>query len=72
MQYGWKKRRLYIRVQFKQHSLIMKTSICESLEEAAQQCDHDTISISFISTSDASNKNLNELDQSFMYTQNSI
>jgi hypothetical protein len=46
------------------------TSICEVLKKAAQVCDQNSVSISFISTSDgASSKKLDELDQSFMYTQ---
>jgi tetratricopeptide (TPR) repeat protein len=45
--------------------------ICEGLKQAAQQCEHNAISISFISTSDAdaSKNNLDHLDCSFMYTQ---
>jgi tetratricopeptide (TPR) repeat protein len=46
------------------------TPICEALKEAVQECDQNTISMSFVATSDdTTNKNLNELDQSFMYTQ---
>jgi hypothetical protein len=44
--------------------------ICESLKQAAQQCERNAIPISFVPTSsDASGKNLNQLDSSFMYTQ---
>jgi tetratricopeptide (TPR) repeat protein len=45
------------------------TTICEALKKAAHDCDKNSISISFVKTSDgSSNKNLDELDQSFMYT----
>jgi hypothetical protein len=45
-------------------------SICEALKQAAQQCEHNAISISFMATSgDISKKNLDQLDPSFMYTQ---
>ncbi|CAF1211270.1 unnamed protein product [Adineta steineri] len=40
------------------------TSICEALKPAAQQCEQNAISISFV----ASNKKLDQLDPSFMYT----
>ena len=44
--------------------------ICNGLKEAAQQCEQNSIAISFMATNDAiSNKNLNQLDCSFMYTQ---
>ena len=44
--------------------------ICESLKLAAQQCDQNYISVSFVSThDDVSKKNLNQLDPSYMYTQ---
>jgi tetratricopeptide (TPR) repeat protein len=44
--------------------------ICEALEQAAHQCEQDAIPISFIdTTNDMANKNLNQLDCSFMYTQ---
>jgi hypothetical protein len=46
------------------------SSICESLKTAVRRRDEDTVSISIVSIDDAgSNKNLNELDQSFMYTR---
>jgi tetratricopeptide (TPR) repeat protein len=46
------------------------TPICEALKQAAQDCDQNSISISFIkSTDEASNQNLDTLDKSFMYTQ---
>jgi tetratricopeptide (TPR) repeat protein len=46
------------------------TPICEALKQAAQQCEHNAISISFMATSgDISKKNLDQLDPSFMYTQ---
>jgi hypothetical protein len=43
--------------------------ICDSLQQAARQCDQDSIAISFVSVGEASNQNLDQLDQSFMYTQ---
>jgi tetratricopeptide (TPR) repeat protein len=45
--------------------------ICEALKTAAQQCEHNAISMSFVAanTGDASNKTLDRLDPSFMYTQ---
>ena len=44
--------------------------ICEALKQAAQQCEQNAISISFVTTNDDMlNKNLNQLDCSFMYTQ---
>ena len=39
--------------------------ICEALKQAAQQCEQNVTSISFV----ASNKKLDQLDPSFMYTQ---
>ncbi|CAF1497392.1 unnamed protein product [Adineta steineri] len=41
------------------------TRICEALKQAARQCEQNAISISFV----ASNKKLDQLDPSFMYTQ---
>ncbi|CAF0793340.1 unnamed protein product [Adineta steineri] len=41
------------------------TSICEALKQAAHQCEQNTTSISFVS----SNKKLDQLDPTFMYTQ---
>ncbi|CAF0976087.1 unnamed protein product [Adineta steineri] len=41
------------------------TSICEALKQAAHQCEQNAIPISFM----ASNKKLDQLDPSFMYTQ---
>ncbi|CAF1367202.1 unnamed protein product [Adineta steineri] len=41
------------------------TSICDALKQTAHQCEQDAISISFV----ASNKKLDQLDPSFMYTQ---
>ncbi|CAF4087493.1 unnamed protein product [Adineta steineri] len=41
------------------------TSICEALKQAAHQCEQNATSISFV----ASNKKLDQLDPSFMYTQ---
>ncbi|CAF0720604.1 unnamed protein product [Adineta steineri] len=41
------------------------TSICEALKQAAHQCEQNATSISFVS----SNKKLDQLDPTFMYTQ---
>ncbi|CAF1473012.1 unnamed protein product [Adineta steineri] len=41
------------------------TSICVTLKQTAHQCEQNAISISFV----ASNKKLDQLDPSFMYTQ---
>ncbi|CAF0906927.1 unnamed protein product [Adineta steineri] len=41
------------------------TSICEALNEAAHQCEQNAIPLSFV----GSNKKLDQLDPSFMYTQ---
>ena len=44
--------------------------ICEALKQAAQDCDQNMVSISFVKSDDgATKKNLDQLDQSFMYTQ---
>jgi tetratricopeptide (TPR) repeat protein len=44
--------------------------ICEALKQAAQECDHNSVSISFAKTTDgASKESLDTLDSSFMYTQ---
>ena len=47
------------------------TPICEALKQAAHQCEKNAISISFVATNtgDDSNKTLDRLDLSFMYTQ---
>jgi tetratricopeptide (TPR) repeat protein len=46
------------------------TSICEALKQAVQHCDQNSVSISFVKSTDGtSNQNLDQLDQSFMYTQ---
>jgi len=46
------------------------TYICEAIKQAAQQCEQNSISISFMATTgDVSKKNLDQLDSSFMYTQ---
>jgi hypothetical protein len=43
------------------------SSICEALKQAAQQCEQNAISMSFMPTSDdTSKKNLDQLDPSFM------
>ena len=44
--------------------------ICEALKKAPQQCEQDSMGISFVSTrGDTFNANLNQLPPSFMYTQ---
>ena len=44
--------------------------ICEAVRKASQQIEQNTISISFVTTSDnPANKNLNRLDPTFIYTQ---
>ena len=46
------------------------TPICEALKQAAHDCDQNSVSISFVKTTDGTSKqNLDQLDQSFMYTQ---
>ncbi len=46
------------------------THICEALKQTAQDCDQNSVSISFVKSTDgASNEKLDQLDQSFMYTQ---
>ena len=44
-------------------------SLCESITQSIQHCDQNAVSISFFSDDDVANKNLDQLDQSFMYTQ---
>ncbi|CAF0989218.1 unnamed protein product [Adineta steineri] len=44
--------------------------LCESLKQAAQNCDKNSISMSFVSThDDVLKQDINQLDPSFMYTQ---
>ena len=44
--------------------------ICEALQQAAKQCNQDSIAVSFVTVSEgASSQNLNQLEPSFMYTQ---
>ncbi len=46
------------------------TPICEALKQAALDCDHNSVPISFMKTTDGfQNKKLDTLDCSFMYTQ---
>jgi hypothetical protein len=46
------------------------TQICEALKQATQDCDHNSISITFAKKTDgATNANRDTLDSSFMYTQ---
>jgi hypothetical protein len=46
------------------------TPICEALRQATQDCDYNTVSISFTKKTDgAAHHNLDTLDSSFMYTQ---
>ena len=45
-------------------------SICEALKKGVQECDQNNIPMSFVAVDDdGSNKNLEQLNQSFMYTQ---
>lgn len=44
-------------------------AICDSIQQATRRCDENSIPVSFISMSDIANPNLDQLDQSFMYTQ---
>jgi len=44
--------------------------ICQALQQAAKQCDQDSITVTFVSTNEgASSENLNQLEPAFMYTQ---
>jgi tetratricopeptide (TPR) repeat protein len=44
--------------------------ICEALQLAVQQCNQDSIAVSFVPVSEGtSNQNLNQLEPNFMYTQ---
>ena len=44
--------------------------ICQALQQAAKQCNQDSIAVSFVPLSEgASTQNLDQLDPSFMYTQ---
>jgi tetratricopeptide (TPR) repeat protein len=46
------------------------SSMCEELKKTIQDCDHNSVSISFAKNSDgALNRSLDTLDSSFMYTQ---
>jgi hypothetical protein len=46
------------------------TPICEALKQAAQDCDHNSVSITFATKTDgATDPNRDTLDSSFMYTQ---
>jgi tetratricopeptide (TPR) repeat protein len=46
------------------------TLIYEAVKQTAQTCDQNMVSMSFVKSSDEpSNQNLDQLDQSFMYTQ---
>ena len=46
------------------------THICEALKTAVKQCEQDAIPISFVATNgEISNKKLNQLEPSYMYTQ---
>ena len=44
-------------------------SVYEILKRDGRQCGHDSISMSIMSLNDASNRDLNKLGQSFMYTR---
>jgi hypothetical protein len=43
--------------------------ICDSLKEVAQKCEQNFIPVSFVTANEVSDQNLDQLDQSFMYTQ---
>ncbi|CAM2723816.1 unnamed protein product [Rotaria socialis] len=43
--------------------------LCNLLRQHTRQCEHDLTSISILSPMNDVNRNLNELDQSFMYSQ---
>ncbi len=46
------------------------TPICDALKQVTQDCDKNLMSISFVAPNDeATNQNLDQLDQSFMYSQ---
>ena len=47
------------------------TPICEALKQAAHDYDQNSVSISFVKTTNgrSSKENIDQLDQSFMYTQ---
>jgi tetratricopeptide (TPR) repeat protein len=46
------------------------TLLCEALKQTAHDCDQNSVTISFVKSSDGvSNQNLDQLDKSFMYTQ---
>lgn len=46
------------------------SQICEALKRSTRECDHNSTSITIIPTNDAMlDRNLNQLDSSFMYTQ---
>jgi tetratricopeptide (TPR) repeat protein len=43
--------------------------ICDLLKQAVQKCEQNFISLSFVTPTDVSDQNFDQLDQSFMYTQ---
>jgi len=43
--------------------------ICDLLKQTIQKCEQNFVSLSFVAPTDASDQNLDQLDQSFMYTQ---
>jgi tetratricopeptide (TPR) repeat protein len=43
--------------------------ICESLKQSIHECEQNFISLSFVTANEVSGQNLDQLDQSFMYTQ---
>jgi hypothetical protein len=45
------------------------TSILEDLQKAVKQCNQDSIPLSFVSSTNTSSQNLDQLEPSFMYTQ---
>jgi tetratricopeptide (TPR) repeat protein len=44
-------------------------SMSEELKKAAQECEQNSVSISFVTSEGKAKQDLNQLDQSFMYTQ---
>jgi tetratricopeptide (TPR) repeat protein len=45
-------------------------SICQALQQAAKQCNQDSIAVSFVPANEGdSSQNLNQLEPSYMYTQ---
>jgi len=61
----WTQKWQKVRGEFTEISLV-----CEALKQAAQECDQNSITMSFVEVNHGtSDRSLDELDQSFMYTQ---